>query len=663
MFGFTEENVFVLTVFQLLLSGLILCSVAAMLYLQRSDFVRRILALIAIAFSFYSLHLLVEAWVYYGLLSEPVPPSGFLPWDFVGHGLETLGFLAMSMAYFPQRQQRASEWSSLAALFLVGLLLAMAGGLLAPRGPGARDQVLLAGASLNAIVLTSTALLHLKRKRSAGLFAVAPLAAFSVAQWARIAGQRSHAADWAPITEHVACLLGLGLFALLMDSRSQNLQVRFFLRLNLIFVGLASLLILTVAETERREYLRYEEVHTVELTEYLRGHVLHFYKLGLPARDILAHPDIVHKVTAEFGKLPDLSCVRVSLGGWRMEMARGEDFSVSHSVLPDVPLPARESNHGRVAALTPVPIFYKGTELGVVELDQGLGSIKARVAQQMRTIFLAFTVAVFVAAVLFGITVKRADVTIRRQFEELQQTHAQLAHAESLSAIGKLAGGVAHEINNPAGIILTTTDYLSREAERSSLPQAFREDLDIVRRQARRISSVVTELLSVSRPAVLNWKPTQVNLVVRQSLALLAPRFREERIQVEQRLAGDLPWIRADSDRLEQVFVNLLDNAADAMPRGGRITVESDWANHNGQTEVRVSFADTGAGIPRKHLKSIFDPFFTTKPKGRGTGLGLSVSSGIVREHGGRIEVESTVDVGTVFRVHLPTGGGSHAEL
>lgn len=348
-----------------------------------------------------------------------------------------------------------------------------------------------------------------------------------------------------------------------------------------------------------------------------------------------------------------------------MEMGIEEDWTVSHEVSPEAQQPRRQrpEERGRVTTLTPVPVVYGGRPLGRIELDQSLRSINARVGHQMRIIFLTLTAAVLVAAVLFGFTARQANKTIQRQFDELETTHVQLADAARLASAGQLAGGVAHEINNPAGIILTTSDYLVSEAEKQDLPNSLREDLQAIRRQARRISNIVSDLLAFSRPTLLRRQVTHINTVLQQSLALLAPRFREQRVQVEQRLAEDLLSITADPDRLEQVFVNLLNNAADAMPEGGKVSVESAACQANGRPCLMVSIADTGSGIPEEYLKSIFDPFFSTKPKGRGTGLGLSVSYNIIRGHGAQIEVESQVGRGTVFRVRLPADGRRHEEL
>ena len=348
-----------------------------------------------------------------------------------------------------------------------------------------------------------------------------------------------------------------------------------------------------------------------------------------------------------------------------MEMSHREDWTVSHDMYPNgaYPLAQRLEEQGRVATLTPVPVFYGGQQLGKIELDQGLQTINARIARQMRTIFLTFTVAVFVAAGLFGFTVRHANKTIQKQFEELEKTHEQLAHAARLASAGQLASGVAHEINNPAGIILTTADYLLREAQKESIPDAFQEDLQAIRRQARRISNIVSGLLTFSRHTPLNKQRTDLNSILQQSITLLTPRFREQQVQVEQHLQERASLIFADPDRLEQVFVNLLNNAADALPTGGTVRIESAACHADNRSCLMVSIADTGSGIPEEHLKSIFDPFFSTKTKGQGTGLGLSISYGIVRDHGGQIEVESKVGHGTVFRVHLPAGGASDEEL
>ncbi len=665
MISFTVENVFILAVFQLLVSGLILCGTGAVLSLQRESVVRKISILVGIAFSFYSLHLLLKASLYYHNLDLLAPTALPVRWDLLGHALETLALVSLGLAYLPHlvsaRPRDWWPWSLLAAALVFVVVSPHAAH---EHWPGRVTGSIL-GPAVNGVFLIAVGALHLRRKGRKALFSVAPLPILSAAQFFEAAARAPRSPEWLWAAGQAGMLLGLGLFALVVDARSRNLQVRFFLRLNLTFVALAGLLILIVTETERREYLRFAETHAEELAEFLRGHVIYLHSRGRQPAEILSSPEIIHKVTSDLGRPNDLHRVRVHFRGWQMEMALASDWTVSHEVFPEgsrLP-PAREDERGRVSTLAPVFVVSGGETLGRIEFDQGLRSINLQVARQMRIIFITFTIAVFGAAALFGFTAHQANRTIQGQFAELERTHAQLAHAARLSSVGQLAGGVAHEINNPAGIILTTSDYLLRESANSGLPESVREDLEAIRRQARRISNVVNELLTFSRPTVLNKRVTDMNAVLQESLGLVSPRFRNQHVEVAHQLAPDLPRITADPGRLEQVFVNLLNNAADAMPHGGKLTVETAAGRRNGRKELVVTIRDTGVGIPEHHLKSIFDPFFTTKSKGEGTGLGLSITYGIARDHGGQIEVESQVDHGSVFRVRLPADAVSHGEL
>ena len=663
MTSYTLENVFILTVFQLLVAGLILCSTCASLYLQKEPSVRKILKLLVLAFTLYSTHFFLEAGVHYRNLSVSTPAALSREWGFLADSTEMLAFVCLALAYLPSKLAEKLEgklrWVVPARmLLLVTCFYSLQQWQMDVYGRAVVTSL------LNGALLAGVALAHLRARGRKGLFPEAPLYILALAQFLHVAMQEPATPEWLWIAQQAATLVGLGLFAVVADARTRNLQVRFFLRLNLTFVALATLLILTVAETERREYLSLAENHAEGLSEFLRGHVIYFHRRGVKPAEILSNPEIIRRITADFGYLADLRRVRIRFEDWHMEMELHEDWTISQEVHygPVASRAPRPGERGRVVTLPPVPIRYNETSIGQIELDQGLRTINLRVARQMRIIFLTFTVAVFIAALLFGLTVQRANKTIQTQFEELEKTHTQLAHVERLATVGQLAGGLAHEINNPAGIIITTSEFALRQMEKDGSNVGLREDFEAVRRQARRISNIVSSLLTFSRPTLLQKRLVDVNEVLRPCLDFLAPRFREQRIQLEQRLGENLPRITADPDRLEQVFVNLLNNAADAMPQGGTITVESSSVRERGQ-HVVLSFADTGCGIPEDQIPKIFDPFFTTKPKGKGTGLGLSVSYGIIRDHGGKIEVESQPNHGTVFQVRLPSEETRHEGL
>jgi signal transduction histidine kinase len=173
---------------------------------------------------------------------------------------------------------------------------------------------------------------------------------------------------------------------------------------------------------------------------------------------------------------------------------------------------------------------------------------------------------------------------------------------------------------------------------------------DKIVNQTFRASEIVNNLLSFSRTGGAGFKEVNLNQVIEETLTLVAHPFRAANVQVVKNLEGDLPAVLGSTNRLQQVFLNLFLNAKDAMPSGGMLEVRS--AANNGSVEIEV--ADTGMGIQRENLARVFDPFFTTKATGRGTGLGLSVSYGIIKEHAGKIEVRSTPGKGTSFRLEFP---------
>jgi PAS domain S-box-containing protein len=233
------------------------------------------------------------------------------------------------------------------------------------------------------------------------------------------------------------------------------------------------------------------------------------------------------------------------------------------------------------------------------------------------------------------------DITQRMQLEE------QLLQTEKLTSLGLLAAGVAHEVNTPLAVI---SNYIQMLAKQLPANDPRHKLTDKIVKQTFRASEIVNNLLSFSRTGGSEFKEVNLDRIIEETLTLVAHPFRASNVQVIKTLGSDLPGILGSSNRLQQVFLNLFLNAKDAMPSGGMIEVRT--ASHNGTVEVEVT--DTGLGIQREDLARVFDPFFTTKATGRGTGLGLSVSYGIIKEHAGKIEVRSTPGKGTSFRLEFP---------
>ncbi|MBN2293681.1 MAG: PhnD/SsuA/transferrin family substrate-binding protein [Pirellulales bacterium] len=242
----------------------------------------------------------------------------------------------------------------------------------------------------------------------------------------------------------------------------------------------------------------------------------------------------------------------------------------------------------------------------------------------------------------------RKELVERIRAEEALQKSEQLrATTEKLAAIGRLAAGVAHEINNPLTGVLTFS-HLLREKE--DLDVQDREDLDLIIRETTRASNIVHNLLDFARERPTEKQVLDVNEVVRWTIHLLGNQEAFQNIRVFEDFEENLPGVDADENQVQQVLVNLMLNACAAMPNGGTLTLSTTFRDG----KVHIAVADTGTGIKREHIERIFDPFFSTKGVGKGTGLGLSVSYGLVHQHGGTLEVESQEGLGSTFTVILP---------
>jgi two-component system, NtrC family, sensor kinase len=233
------------------------------------------------------------------------------------------------------------------------------------------------------------------------------------------------------------------------------------------------------------------------------------------------------------------------------------------------------------------------------------------------------------------------DVTDREELER------RLVQADKLSSIGLLAAGVAHEVNTPLAVISTYAQMLAKQVSGDDQKAKL---LDKIAKQTFRASEIVNSLLNFSRTSPTDFADVDLNRIIREIVSLVEHQFQTAGVVTDLSLADDLPGIRGNSGKLQQVFLNLFINAKDAMPEGGVLTVRS-------RAEagcVVMEVADTGQGIPAENLARIYDPFFTTKGPKKGTGLGLSISYGIVHEHDGVIEVDSAVGEGTRFRLEFP---------
>jgi signal transduction histidine kinase len=233
-----------------------------------------------------------------------------------------------------------------------------------------------------------------------------------------------------------------------------------------------------------------------------------------------------------------------------------------------------------------------------------------------------------------------------RAREALLETERRARAAEALASIGTLSAGLAHEVGGPMNVILGYAQMI----ENATSEETVRDRARIIREQVSRISKIIETLLAFARPRPVMKSPVQLRATLDEVLRFLSDECRKRGVAVELSFES-VPTIRGDGAKLQQLFLNLLLNAVDSMPEGGRLRVSLE-AHRPERVEVRI--ADSGTGIPDDALAKIFEPFFTSKTRGKGSGLGLAVAKGIVSDHGGRIDVSTEVGKGTEFLVSFP---------
>jgi two-component system NtrC family sensor kinase len=252
---------------------------------------------------------------------------------------------------------------------------------------------------------------------------------------------------------------------------------------------------------------------------------------------------------------------------------------------------------------------------------------------------------------------KTLEDRVEQKTKELKRAHEHVLHVEKMASIGKMAAVVAHEVNNPLSGILTYAKLLQKWVASGRVEHEKQEEtmqcLELIAAESRRCGELVKNLLTLSRTAPMNVQPADLHAVIDRCLLLVRHQLELVGIEWQLNLAEDLPSVPCDAAQMEQVFLALIMNAIDAMPRGGNLWIETRLSND--ETEVKIQVRDDGAGIAPDVLPQIFEPFLTTKESGHGVGLGLAISRGIVERHNGRIEVESELGRGTTFTVTLPS--------
>ncbi|MCL4492976.1 MAG: ATP-binding protein [Nitrospirae bacterium] len=247
--------------------------------------------------------------------------------------------------------------------------------------------------------------------------------------------------------------------------------------------------------------------------------------------------------------------------------------------------------------------------------------------------------------------------TLERKVEEkteaIKKAQEQLIQSEKLASLGRMAAGVAHEINNPLTGVVTFGHLLLKKFPEGS---EERQDIEVIIEQANRCSNIIKGLLGFSRATSAEKGGENINTLLKRSLDIMSHKADFFDVKFITRLDESLPLVKAGGLQLQQVFLNMILNAVDAMDGKGTLTISTRNIMENGLAFAEIEFADTGCGISEENMTKIFEPFFTTKPVGKGTGLGLAVSYGIIKDHGGNIIVKSEVGRGASFYIRIPIG-------
>ncbi len=253
---------------------------------------------------------------------------------------------------------------------------------------------------------------------------------------------------------------------------------------------------------------------------------------------------------------------------------------------------------------------------------------------------------------------KRARDQLIREGEVKLELERSLRQSEKLATIGQLASGLAHEIGTPLNIISGRAELMKRRLEDK---QGIERNLDVILNQTEKITRIIQQLLGFVRKKKPEQRPLDPGPLLESTLDFLDQQIQKQKVKVVKKLTNPLPAIIGDPDQLQQVFLNLILNAIQSMPKGGELrlkaagrSISKEGLQESQGSYVEICVEDTGVGMEREVVENIFSPFFRTKEKERGTGLGLTVSQGIIQDHEGWIEVESEVGKGSVFKVYLP---------
>jgi signal transduction histidine kinase len=315
------------------------------------------------------------------------------------------------------------------------------------------------------------------------------------------------------------------------------------------------------------------------------------------------------------------------------------------SIGPDVDLLIEEGFQSTVY----IPLTTKGASIGVMCVS----------SLNPYTFSSEFVEFLTVIGNYIGVAVDNANMhkNIKEAYQDLKEVQEQIVWTEKLASLGKLAATIAHEINNPLAGVLNYIRLIIKQLSRNRFTHEKLEDisryLKIMESETARCGEIVKDLLAFARRTKITMESNNIEDIINKTLNLISHELEIKELQLKKNIAPNLPKVQCDFKQIQQVLLNLMYNASEAMPSGGTLTITANRAN-GAKALLEVAISDTGCGISEKDMENIFEPFFTTKEEGKGVGLGLSVVYGIVAKHNGTITVESEPGKGSTFKVRLP---------
>jgi signal transduction histidine kinase len=292
-----------------------------------------------------------------------------------------------------------------------------------------------------------------------------------------------------------------------------------------------------------------------------------------------------------------------------------------------------------------------GPVMGVVEIVQDLSEDDKTIFRFQVHIIITSSLIMGALFLVLLYVVKRGEGFFEKRAMERLRLKEQLSRAEHLSTLGEMVAGISHEIRNPLGIIKSSAEHLEKKIGKIDTSNPFP---NIIVQEAGRLNNIITDFLNFAKPKIPNFLPCRIEDILEKNVSFLRSQMQAKSYQMEKKYEENLPEIMADADMMYQAFLNILINAMQAMPDGGKIQLNISFIENEGRVEV--CFEDEGAGIPDPIREKIWDPFFTTKE--RGTGLGLGIVKNIIEAHNGSILIENKSDMGTRVTIKMPVNQG-----